>query len=76
MAPMVATTPVTSPVADETAIAACIFMLNACKIGIAIVPPPVPVRAARQPMAEATPTFFAPCGGVRANTRRSLRKPS
>jgi hypothetical protein len=45
---MVATAPLTSPVADETAIAACIFMLKACRIGVAIVPPPVPVKAARQ----------------------------
>ena len=56
MAPMVATTPVTSPVAD--------------------VPPPVPVNAARQPIADATPTLAAPRGGAGAITRRSLRKPS
>ena len=73
---MVATTPVTSPVADETAIAASIFMPNACRTGVPTVPPPVPVNAARQPIADATPTLAAPRGGAGAITRRSLRKPS
>ena len=34
------------------------------KVATLSVPPPVPVRTARQPMAEATPTFSAPCGRV------------
>jgi hypothetical protein len=40
-------------------------MLKACRIGVASVPPPVPVNAARQPIADATPSFVAPCGGTR-----------
>jgi hypothetical protein len=40
-------------------------MLKACRTGVASVPPPVPVNAARQPIADATPIFATPCGGAR-----------
>jgi hypothetical protein len=46
--------PVTSPVADEVAIAVSILTPNACSPGVATVPPAVPVNAAAHPIAEAT----------------------
>jgi len=65
---MVPIVPVTSPVADEVAIAVSILTPNICRTGVATVPPAVPVNAATHPIAEATATLTAPSSGTLAVT--------
>jgi len=65
---------VTSPVAEAVAIAVSIRTLNAWSTGVVSVPPPVPVNAAKHPIAVATARLTGPWRAVFAITIMFFKK--